>query len=280
MTMPSRQRQSYRQKRSSTEMAYESKEDSTLEPRSKRKRKSKNLEMEIEYVPRRGRSSSKQKSRPDEIDLKYTLESSANQTSPSNEMFASEVKKKSNSAEAEIGQKSVRRRGRLPSSLPCPNQRAKLARENRRKKNEYIQKIENKLELLEKENKVFSDVVEKQKADIKRLEAEVVYLKSVLHSKKKINGLLKSMNANLQKFRVAEEEEESFKAIHELNLAHDFYEKDDSIIEESTAIFDNWTPLDEIEMVDFSTLGSLFPNEEIFMQNLESSVEFCPDMNP
>lgn len=238
--------------------------------------------MEIEYVPRRGRSSSsKLKPQPEEINVtKYTVESAANRRSPSNERFESEVQKKSNSAETEIGQKSVRRRGRLPSSLPCPNQRAKLARENRRKKNEYIQKIENKLELLEKENKIFSDVVEKQKADIKRLEAEVVYLKSVLHSKKKINGLLKSMNANLQKFRVAEEEEESFKAIHELSLTHDFCEKDDDIIDESTQIFDNWTPLDEIEMVDFSTLGSLFPNEEIFMQNLESSVEFCPDMNP
>lgn len=90
-----------------------------------------------------------------------------------------------------------RRRGRGPSKRPCLNRNAMMARENRLKKKAYLEKIENKLSFYQKENKNLINIIKKQSMDIKRLNGEVAYLKSVLNNNTSITALLKTINDGL-----------------------------------------------------------------------------------
>nr|XP_012153498.1 PREDICTED: uncharacterized protein LOC100874683 isoform X1 [Megachile rotundata]XP_012153557.1 PREDICTED: uncharacterized protein LOC100874683 isoform X1 [Megachile rotundata]XP_012153609.1 PREDICTED: uncharacterized protein LOC100874683 isoform X1 [Megachile rotundata] len=92
-----------------------------------------------------------------------------------------------------------RRRGRGPSKRPCLNRNALMARENRLKKKAYLEKIENKLSFYQKENKNLVNIIKKQSIDIKRLNGEVAYLKSVLNNNTSITALLKTINDGLRK---------------------------------------------------------------------------------
>lgn len=91
------------------------------------------------------------------------------------------------------------RRGRGPSKHPCLNKNALMARENRQRKKEYLEGIESKLRFYQRENRTLTDVVQKQGGDIKRLSAEVRYLKSILNNNSSITTLLTAMNASLGK---------------------------------------------------------------------------------
>lgn len=92
-----------------------------------------------------------------------------------------------------------RRRGRGPSKRPCLNRNALMARENRLRKKAYLEKIENKLSFYQKENKNLVNIIKKQSIDIKRLNGEVAYLKSVLNNNTSITALLKTINDGLRK---------------------------------------------------------------------------------
>ncbi|XP_044009093.1 probable basic-leucine zipper transcription factor E isoform X2 [Aphidius gifuensis] len=91
------------------------------------------------------------------------------------------------------------RKGRRPSSRPCPSHNAAVARANRQKKKEYLDKLENNLSNSENKNRKLNNVVAQQKIDIKRLTAEVSYLKNILNNNSSITSLLKSMNQALGK---------------------------------------------------------------------------------
>ncbi|XP_012278665.1 CRE-binding bZIP protein SKO1 [Orussus abietinus] len=93
----------------------------------------------------------------------------------------------------------VGRRGRGPSKRPCLNRNALMARENRQRKKEYLQKIENKLSFYQQENKNLNAVIQKQGIDVKRLNGEVAYLRSVLKNNTSITALLQSMNDGLSR---------------------------------------------------------------------------------
>lgn len=90
-----------------------------------------------------------------------------------------------------------RRRGRGVSKRPCLNRNALMARENRQRKKEYLEKIENKLSFYRQENKNLTNVIKRQDIDLKRLRAEVSYLRNVLNNSSSITTLLKSMNDTL-----------------------------------------------------------------------------------
>ncbi|XP_043288603.1 probable serine/threonine-protein kinase ifkA [Venturia canescens] len=86
---------------------------------------------------------------------------------------------------------------------PCLNRNALLARENRRRKKEYLEKIENKLAFFKQENKNLANTIQRQNIDLKRLKGEVSYLRNVLNNSSSITNLLRSMNESLSTRRAA-----------------------------------------------------------------------------
>lgn len=90
-------------------------------------------------------------------------------------------------------------RQRSTSKRPCLNRNALLARKNRQRKKEYLQKIENKLSFYQRENKSLSNVIQRQGIDIKRLSGEVAYLRSVLNNNSSITALLRTINDGLSR---------------------------------------------------------------------------------
>ncbi|KAJ8674868.1 hypothetical protein QAD02_010654 [Eretmocerus hayati] len=92
-----------------------------------------------------------------------------------------------------------RKRGRGPSKRPCLNRNALMARENRQRKKEYMERIEGKLKDYQQEHHELSSTIQKQATEIKRLNAEVTYLKTVLNNNTVISSLLKSMNDSLKR---------------------------------------------------------------------------------
>lgn len=97
------------------------------------------------------------------------------------------------------GAPTARRRGRGPSKRPCLNRNALMARENRQRKKEYIERIENRLQACQKDNMELSTTIKQQNIEIKRLTSEVSYLKTVLNNKSRISALLQAMNESLQR---------------------------------------------------------------------------------
>uniref|UniRef100_A0A6V7M1B3 BZIP domain-containing protein n=1 Tax=Bracon brevicornis TaxID=1563983 RepID=A0A6V7M1B3_9HYME len=101
----------------------------------------------------------------------------------------------------------TRKRGRGPSKRPCLNRNALMARVNRQRKKEYLEKVENKLAYYRRENKNLSNVIQQQSIDLKRLTAEVAYLRNVLNNSSAITALLKTMNDSLRQSKVRKEED-------------------------------------------------------------------------
>ncbi|CAB0033138.1 unnamed protein product [Trichogramma brassicae] len=93
----------------------------------------------------------------------------------------------------------ARRRGRGPSKRPCLNKNALMARENRQRKKEYVEKIEAELASLQKENHELRSTIECQSGEIKKLSCEVKYLKNVLRNDTLVTTLMKAMNDSLKK---------------------------------------------------------------------------------
>ncbi|XP_011499050.1 PREDICTED: uncharacterized protein LOC105363137 [Ceratosolen solmsi marchali] len=97
------------------------------------------------------------------------------------------------------GEPSARRRGRGPSKRPCLNKNALMARENRQRKKEYIERIEGRLQFYQRENQELNNTIQKQSIEIKRLVNEVAYLKTVLNNSTIVTSLLRAMNDSLRK---------------------------------------------------------------------------------
>lgn len=96
-------------------------------------------------------------------------------------------------------QNDTKRRGRAPSKRPCLNRNAMMARVNRQRKKEYVEDLEKKLSHYQQQNRSLNNKVSKQEIDLKRLNAEVSYLKNVLNNNSSITALLKTMNNALSK---------------------------------------------------------------------------------
>ena len=134
-------------------------------------------------------------------------------------------------------QEGVRKRGRGPSKRPCLNRNAQMARENRQRKKEYVERIESALSHYKAENKKFQGVIQKLIIDNKRLQAESVYLKSVLKNKSSITALLQAMNQNLQRYSTTREVSEisqcnsevtssNLEASESMSLTGDYYHQE------------------------------------------------------
>ncbi|CAG5083285.1 Protein of unknown function [Cotesia congregata] len=105
----------------------------------------------------------------------------------------------SNPGSVEQSEFQKRKRGRGPSKRPCLNRNALMARANRQKKKEYVEHIESKLMHYRQEIKELTTKNQKQCIDLKRLTAEVSYLKNILNNNSSITSLLKSMNEILSR---------------------------------------------------------------------------------
>lgn len=136
----------------------------------------------------------------------------------------------------EIVREGVKKRGRGPSKRPCLNRNAQMARENRQKKKEYIEKIETKLNQLQQENKSLNTVIQKQNIDIKKLNADVSYMKSVLNNKSSITMLLKSMNQNLEKIRRKSQKEPALPPTYQKNALSDLEPLDTKLFNDNYRI--------------------------------------------
>ena len=90
-----------------------------------------------------------------------------------------------------------RRRGRGPSKRPCLNRNALMARENRQKKKQYIECMEESLKQLRDENHLLKDTINTQQDTIKQLKQEVHYLHNVVANAPEIEKLLRGINAHL-----------------------------------------------------------------------------------
>ena len=105
------------------------------------------------------------------------------------------------------------RRGRGMAKRPCLNKNALMARENRQRKKEYVENLENKLSLYEEENKKLKDmmnqqhtklkaIVSKQNIKVTQLAGQVSYFKSVLKNKSMLMPILNSINEGLRSRRI------------------------------------------------------------------------------
>ncbi|KAK0161310.1 hypothetical protein PV327_009794 [Microctonus hyperodae] len=119
---------------------------------------------------------------------------------PDNDLSSSRANGCSNgSNNSDKNESKSRKRGRGPSNKPCINRNALMARQNRQKKKEYVESIENKLAYFRNENRKFVDIVKRQNINLKRLNAEVTYLKNILKNNTTITALLSSMNTIMNK---------------------------------------------------------------------------------
>ncbi|KAH0534246.1 uncharacterized protein LOC123267698 isoform X2 [Cotesia glomerata] len=121
----------------------------------------------------------------------------------------------SNPGNVEQSELQPRKRGRGPSKRPCLNRNALMARANRQKKKKYVEHIESKLMHYRQEIKELTTKNQKQCIDLKRLTAEVSYLKNILNNNSSITSLLKSINEILSRGRRKGKEGESAKFICE-----------------------------------------------------------------
>lgn len=119
----------------------------------------------------------------------------------------------SHTGSVEASELQPRKRGRGPSKRPCLNRNALMARANRQKKKEYVEHIESKLMHYRQEIKELTTKNQKQCIDLKRLTAEVSYLKNILNNNSSITSLLKSMNEILARGRRKSKGEASSKSI-------------------------------------------------------------------
>ncbi|XP_033221209.1 uncharacterized protein LOC117175602 isoform X2 [Belonocnema kinseyi] len=125
-------------------------------------------------------------------------------------------------SESEISEKLVR--GRKPSKTPCPNKTAELARKIRERKKQHLEGLEGQVKCLKELNDGYRSIIQEQSANGRRLQAEVNYLKSVLHKKRGIANFLGSLNENL-KSRPNEEETSSSRNERVIRAKEEFSKK-------------------------------------------------------
>ncbi|XP_033207595.1 uncharacterized protein LOC117167081 [Belonocnema kinseyi] len=110
------------------------------------------------------------------------------------ELSAKRRKESNISTETDVTQEGVRRRGRLPTTLPATNSNAKKARQHRIRQREYLQNLEKELELAKKKKK---EIINDIKAyDIRSWRGRVADLKTHFEQNPSISALLKLINAN------------------------------------------------------------------------------------
>lgn len=86
--------------------------------------------------------------------------------------------------------------GRKPTRTPkCFSKNALMARENRRRKKQYIADLEGQVSALKTENKKLSSIVENQSFMINELKKEAKYLKSVIANSEGIGKLIRAINS-------------------------------------------------------------------------------------
>lgn len=88
---------------------------------------------------------------------------------------------------------------RLPTRRPNPkisNRNALLARENRRRKKELMDKLEGDLESLRAQNKKFRKMLKVKDDNIQRLDREKAYLRSIIANQTAIVGMIRSFRSS------------------------------------------------------------------------------------
>lgn len=88
---------------------------------------------------------------------------------------------------------------RMPTRRPNPkicNRNAVMARENRRKKKEYLETLQRDVEQFQSENKKLKKMLNARNSMISKLTHESMYLKSILANKTEIMKLLKTIQGS------------------------------------------------------------------------------------
>ncbi|CAG9807919.1 unnamed protein product [Chironomus riparius] len=106
----------------------------------------------------------------------------------------SELDAKPSKLMRESGHKIERKPTRVPN-LKIQNRNALLARENRKRKKEMIANLEKDVNFIRDENCRLHKVIKTQDCQMKKLNKEIYYLKSVLKNQTEIVSILKSLNA-------------------------------------------------------------------------------------
>jgi len=91
--------------------------------------------------------------------------------------------------------------GRRPTRKPDPNtcnRNALMARENRKKKKEYVEKLEKNISQYLKQQKKLQKIIKKQAKFIQRLQKEKHYFKNILSNKSEILSLVNAVKQNSQ----------------------------------------------------------------------------------
>ena len=103
----------------------------------------------------------------------------------------------------ESGHKIERKPTRVPN-LKIQYRNALLARENRKRKKEMLANLEKDVNFIRDENRRLHKVIKTQDCQMKKLNKEIYYLKSVLKNQPEIVSILKSLNARngMEKNRV------------------------------------------------------------------------------
>jgi len=86
---------------------------------------------------------------------------------------------------------------RKPTRVPNPkisSRNALLARENRKRKKELLENLEKDVDILHDKNKRLHKIIKTQDSQMKKLEKEINYLKSVLKNHTEIVQILKSLS--------------------------------------------------------------------------------------
>lgn len=91
------------------------------------------------------------------------------------------------------GQKIERRPTRVPN-LKIQNRNALMARENRKRKKELMENLEKDVDVLHDKNKRLHKIIKTQDSQMKKLNKEINYLKSVLKNHTEIVQILKSLS--------------------------------------------------------------------------------------
>lgn len=127
----------------------------------------------------------------------FDLSSSSDNSDTENEDFVPPPKPKTKEAV------TSKRTGveRQPTRRPDPNvsnRNALLARENRRRKKEHLETLENKVDQFHTENVSMRKTIKQQAKMIKKLQKEKMYYKNLLQSQPQIVNVLEKFNKNFR----------------------------------------------------------------------------------
>lgn len=107
--------------------------------------------------------------------------------------YQSDAKNIKSNRGGEVGHKIERKPTRVPN-LKISNRNALLARENRKRKKELMETLEKDVDILHDKNRRLHKIIKTQDSQMKKLEKEINYLKSVLKNHTEIVQILKSLS--------------------------------------------------------------------------------------